>query len=75
MRRRYQSQQQAQEDRTTRTSDMDRRSWYMPKESAEALAAMVDDIHFATRKPKYEILAAVVAEALARRSAIERRLR
>jgi hypothetical protein len=28
------------------------RSWYMPKASADALAALVDDVHFATRLPK-----------------------
>ncbi|MFF2077101.1 hypothetical protein ACFVXG_20355 [Kitasatospora sp. NPDC058162] len=54
---------------------MDRRSWYMPKASADALAELVDDLHWETRRPKQEILAAVVAEVLARRAQVERRLR
>lgn len=36
------------------------RSWYMPKASAERLAALVDDVHFATRLPKHLIMGAVV---------------
>ncbi|MFJ2477756.1 hypothetical protein ACIOWI_33085 [Streptomyces sp. NPDC087659] len=44
---------------------MDRRSWYMPKESAEALAAALEDLHWSTRQPKHVLLAAVVDTALA----------
>ena len=36
------------------------RSWYLPKASAERLAALVDDVHFATRLPKHLIMGAVV---------------
>lgn len=43
---------------------MDRRSWYMPRDSAEALAAAVDDLHWSTRRPKHEIVAALVAVAV-----------
>jgi hypothetical protein len=43
---------------------MDRRSWYMPRESADALAAAVEEMHFATRRPKHVIVAALVAVAL-----------
>ena len=32
----------------------------MPKVSAERLAALVDDVHFATRLPKHLIMGAVV---------------
>jgi hypothetical protein len=39
---------------------MTMRSWYMPKTSAERLAALVDDVHFATRLPKHLIMGAVV---------------
>ena len=53
---------------------MDRRSWYMPKASADALAAAVDDLYFATRKPKHAILAALVDAALAARSDVQARL-
>ena len=35
--------------------DMTMRSWYMPKASADRLAALVDDVHFATRLPKHLI--------------------
>lgn len=41
-------------------SDMTMRSWYMPKASADRLAALVDDVHFATRLPKHLIMGAVV---------------
>lgn len=40
--------------------DMTMRSWYMPKASAERLAALVDDVHFATRLPKHLIMGALV---------------
>jgi len=39
---------------------MTMRSWYMPKASADRLAALVDDVHFATRLPKHLVIAAVV---------------
>lgn len=41
-------------------ADMTMRSWYMPKASADRLAALVDDVHFATRLPKHLIMGAVV---------------
>ena len=41
-------------------ADMTMRSWYMPKASAERLAALVDDVHFATRLPKHLIMGAIV---------------
>ncbi|MDX2733562.1 hypothetical protein [Streptomyces sp. PA03-2a] len=43
---------------------MDRRSWYMPKESADALAAALEDLHWSTRRPKHVIMAALVDVAL-----------
>ncbi len=46
------------------TPTMDRRSWYMPKTAADALAAAVDDLHYATRQPKHAVLAALLAVAL-----------
>jgi hypothetical protein len=39
---------------------MTMRSWYMPKSSADRLAALVDDVHFATRLPKNLIMGALV---------------
>lgn len=43
---------------------MDRRSWYMPRESADALASAIEELHFSTRQPKHAVLAALVAVAL-----------
>ncbi len=43
---------------------MQRRSWYLPADVADHLAAVVDDIHFTTRRPKHEVIAAAVAVAL-----------
>ena len=42
------------------SGDMTMRSWYMPKASADRLAALVDDVHFATRLPKHLIMGALV---------------
>ncbi len=36
----------------------------MPKTAADALAAAVDDLHYATRQPKHAVLAALLAVAL-----------
>ena len=41
-------------------AEMTMRSWYMPKASADRLAALVDDVHFATRLPKHLIMGVVV---------------
>jgi hypothetical protein len=49
---------------TTSAAPMDRRSWYMPRSSADALAAAVEDLHWQTRRPKHEVLAAIVAAAV-----------
>lgn len=43
---------------------MDRRSWYMPRSSAEDLAAVVDELYFTTRQPKHAVLAALVTVAV-----------
>jgi hypothetical protein len=53
---------------------MDRRSWYMPKASADALSAAVENLYFATRRPKHEILAALVDAALSEYPAVQDRL-
>lgn len=54
---------------------MDRRSWYMPKSSADALAAAVEDLHFDTRRPKHEVLRALVEVALEHRGEASARLK
>jgi hypothetical protein len=47
-------------ERPAATGGMTMRSWYMPKGSADQLAALVDDVHFATRLPKHLIMGAAV---------------
>lgn len=54
---------------------MDRRSWYMPKESADALAEALEELHFATRQPKHVIMAALVAVALEQLPVVEQRIK
>lgn len=54
----------AQRPARSQGQGMDRRSWYMPKESADALARALHEIHFATEQPKHAIMAALVAVAL-----------
>jgi hypothetical protein len=51
------------------------RSWYMTPASADALAQAVDDLHYATRAPKYEVLAAIIRVALADLGPVEAELR
>jgi hypothetical protein len=53
---------------------MDRRSWYMPRESADALAAAVEELHHVTRKPKHAVMAALVAVALDHLPDVEQRV-
>lgn len=53
---------------------MQHRSWYLPADVAERLAAAVADIHFTTRRPKHEVLAAAVDVALEHRADIMARL-
>lgn len=54
---------------------MTRRSWYTRVEAVEALAAAVDDIHFATRVPKYEVVAALMEAAVAQAPKVQAKLR
>lgn len=51
-----------------------RRSWYMPRASADALAAAIEDLHFATRRPKQEVIAALIAVALEHQEEARQRL-
>jgi hypothetical protein len=53
---------------------MKHRSWYLPADVADRLAAAVSDIHFRTRRPKNEVLTAVVDVALEHESDIMARL-
>ncbi|MGW1917727.1 hypothetical protein ACWCQS_45560 [Streptomyces sp. NPDC002076] len=53
---------------------MDRRSWYMPKESADALAAALEDLHWSTRQPKHVIMAALVSVALGHLDEVRRQV-
>jgi hypothetical protein len=53
---------------------MRHRSFYMRSDVADRLAAVVDDLHYATRRPRHEVLAALVDVTLGHRSEIEARL-
>ncbi|MCH8614445.1 hypothetical protein [Arsenicicoccus dermatophilus] len=44
---------------------MVRRSWYLPAGAADELAAAVDELHWQTRRPKHEVLVAVLHAGLA----------
>lgn len=44
---------------------MTRRSWYVEQEAADALAAAVDDVHYATRVPKHIVASALMRAAAA----------
>lgn len=54
--------------------EMDRRSWYMPREIADVLAEEIDELHFTTRKPKWFVLSAIVAVAMDHKNEIRARL-
>lgn len=53
---------------------MRHRSFYMRSDVADRLAAVVDDLHFSTRRPRHEVLAALVEVTLGHRAEIEARL-
>lgn len=53
---------------------MDRRSWYMSKAVAGALAEEVEELHFTTRRPKHEVLAALITVAMEHRDEVRARL-
>jgi hypothetical protein len=53
---------------------MRHRSFYMRSDVADRLAAVVDDLHFSTRRPRHEVLAALVDVTLGHRAEIEARL-
>ncbi|MGH3501826.1 MAG: hypothetical protein ACRDQA_13220 [Nocardioidaceae bacterium] len=55
----------AAESAQTRQRAAVRRSWYMPADAAADLAAAVEEEHFASRRPKAEILAGLIRTALA----------
>ncbi|MFB8407559.1 hypothetical protein [Streptomyces sp. NPDC055912] len=54
--------------------DMTRRSWYVTIEAADAFTAAVDDIHFATRLPKHQVVSALMEAAAAQAPRIQARL-
>jgi hypothetical protein len=56
------------------TAPMRHRSFYMRSDVADRLAAVVDDLHYATRRPRHEVLAALVDVTLGHRAEIEARL-
>ena len=53
---------------------MRRASWYLPADVADRLAQLVDDIHYATRRRKHEVLAATLTVAAEHQEEILARL-
>jgi hypothetical protein len=53
---------------------MVRRSWYVARGAADALAAAVDDLHYETRRPKHEVLAALLQLAVDRKDEVRSHL-
>jgi hypothetical protein len=51
-----------------------RRSWYTSTAAADAFTAAVDDIHFATRVPKHEVVAALMMVAVEKAPTVQKRL-
>ncbi|MEU5524861.1 hypothetical protein ABZ759_30430 [Streptomyces sp. NPDC047860] len=47
----------------------------MPKESADALAAALEELHWSTRQPEHVIMAALVAVALEQLPAVEQQIK
>jgi hypothetical protein len=59
---------------TPQPGPMAHRSWYLRADVAERLADVVTDLHFTTRRPRHEVLAAVIEVAVDHRAEIEARL-
>jgi hypothetical protein len=53
---------------------MRHRSFYMRSDVADRLAAVVDDLHYVTRRPRHEVLAALVGVSLDHLAEIKARL-
>ena len=53
---------------------MSRRSWYAEQDAVEALAAAVDDIHHATRKPKHQVVSELFRAAAAAAPKVQKKL-
>lgn len=64
----------AEEPRATQPAKpktkMVRRSWYLPEETANSLAELVDELHFETRQPKHAVLDALLQAAIAQREPV-----
>lgn len=54
--------------------EMDRRSWYMPRTIADALAEEIDELHHATRRPKWFVLSAIIAVAMEHQDEVRAKL-
>lgn len=53
---------------------MSRRSWYAEKEAVDALAAAVEELHFATRVPKHTIVSELFRAAAAAAPKVHKKL-
>jgi len=54
--------------------EMDRRSWYMPRTIADALADEIDELHHSTRRPKWYVLSAIIAVAMEHQDEVRAKL-
>jgi hypothetical protein len=52
-----------------------RRSWYLPGDVADELAAAVDELHYSMRVPKHAALAAIVRVGMAHEDEVRAGLR
>ncbi|MFH9426399.1 hypothetical protein [Streptomyces sp. NPDC017529] len=57
-----------------RQTTMTRRSWYTKTAAADAFQKAVDDIHFSTRVPKHEVVAALLEAAVGQADRVQRKL-
>jgi hypothetical protein len=62
------------EHTTAPTPAMVRRSWYVPLSAADALSAAVEDLHYETRRPKHEVLAALLTAAVKHKDDVRKTL-
>jgi hypothetical protein len=53
---------------------MSRRSWYAEQDAVEALAAAVEEVHFATRVPKHTIVSELFRAAAAAAPKVQKKL-
>lgn len=53
---------------------MSRRSWYAEQDAVEALAKTVEELHFATRAPKHQVVSELFRAAVAAAPKVQKKL-